>query len=64
VDLTSVEWKKSTRSSGSGQCVEVGITDEGVAVRDTKDRSKPAHIYTRAEWDAFIGGVKDGEFDL
>jgi hypothetical protein len=21
-------------------------------------------IFTRAEWDAFIGGAKDGEFDL
>ena len=64
MDLTNVEWRTSTRSSGSGQCVEVAITSEGVAVRDTKDRSKPAHVYTRAEWDAFIGGAKDGEFDL
>ena len=64
MDLTNVEWKKSTRSSASGQCVEVAITDEGVAVRDTKDRGKPAHIYTRGEWAAFIAGAKDGEFDL
>lgn len=64
VNLTNARWKKSTRSGSNGSCVEVAITDEGVAVRDTKDRSKAPHIYTRAEWDAFIGGVKDGEFDL
>ncbi|MFC3439209.1 DUF397 domain-containing protein [Nocardia seriolae] len=34
------------------------------ALRDTKDRSKPAHEYTAAEWQAFILGVKSGEFDL
>lgn len=64
MDLTNARWKKSTRSGSNGSCVEVAITDEGVAVRDTKDRTKTPHIYTLAEWNAFIGGVKDGEFDL
>ncbi|WP_436536302.1 DUF397 domain-containing protein [Actinoplanes sp. HUAS TT8] len=64
MDLTNARWKKSTRSGANGSCVEVAITDEGVAVRDTKDRSKTPHTYTHAEWQAFIGGVKDGEFDL
>lgn len=57
-------WRKSTRSSSNGQCVEVMITDAEVLVRDTKDRNKPAHVFTHAEWTAFTGGVKDGEFDL
>lgn len=57
-------WRKSTRSSGSGQCVEVMMTDNEVLVRDTKDRSAPAHRFTLSEWEAFVGGVKDGEFDL
>jgi hypothetical protein len=64
VNLTNANWRKSSRSGGNGACVEVAVTDEGVAVRDTKDRSKAPHIYTHAEWTAFISGVKDGEFDL
>ncbi len=39
------------------------MPDRGVAVRDTKDRSRPAHYYTEAEWQAFVAGVKAGEFD-
>jgi hypothetical protein len=57
-------WRKSTRSSSNGQCVEVMITDDAVLVRDTKDRSKPSHRFTHEEWAAFVGGVQGGEFDL
>lgn len=64
VDLTRATWVKSTRSSGNcDNCVEVAFVDGAVAVRDSKDRQGPALIYTREEWDAFLGGVKDGEFD-
>lgn len=57
-------WRKSTRSGDNGACVEVRRVDDTIEVRDTKDRSKPPHVYTLAEWDAFIGGAKDGEFDI
>jgi hypothetical protein len=57
-------WRKSRRSGGDGNCVEVAFaTDGAVGVRDSKDRSGPYLEFTRAEWQAFIGGVKDGEFD-
>ncbi|MET8149380.1 DUF397 domain-containing protein [Actinoplanes sp. NPDC049668] len=65
-DLTGAQWHKSTRSNGSGNCVEVAtnLTDI-VAVRDTKDNgSGPVLLFTPAEWDAFVGGAKAGEFDL
>ncbi|GAA4595670.1 hypothetical protein BJY16_001752 [Actinoplanes octamycinicus] len=57
-------WRKSTRSGDNGACVEVRRVDDTVEVRDTKDRTKPSHIFTLAEWEAFVGGAKDGEFDL
>lgn len=59
------QWVTSTRSGSNGQCVEVMRLDDGTTlVRDTKDRDGGTQGYTPAEWAAFIGGVKDGEFDL
>lgn len=65
-DLSEAEWRKSSRSGGSGQCVEVATNLPGViAVRDTKDNGTgPALIFAPAEWHAFIAGAKYGEFDL
>ena len=59
-------WRKSSFSGGNGGgCVEVARNLPGVvAVRDTKNRDGGMLIFTDAEWAAFIGGVKDGEFDL
>jgi hypothetical protein len=35
-----------------------------VAVRDSKNPDGPALLFTRREWEAFLGGVRDGQFDL
>jgi Domain of unknown function (DUF397) len=57
-------WKKSSESMGNGNCVEIADLGGGhVAVRDSKDKTGPVLRFTPAEWEAFIGGVKDGEFD-
>ena len=64
MDLSQAKWHKSTRSGGSGNCVEVAENLPGiVVVRDTKNRDGGTLIFTDAEWAAFVGGVKDGEFD-
>ena len=48
-----------------GSCVEVGCSPDGtVLVRDTKDSSRHALTFTNDEWDAFVAGVKAGEFDF
>jgi len=59
-------WRKAAASgSNGGQCVEVMITDRAVKVRDSKDAAAgPVHVYTHAEWTAFLDGAKKGEFDL
>jgi hypothetical protein len=46
------------------ECVSVKITPDSVMIRDTKDATKVTLTYTHGEWEAFITGVKNGEFDL
>lgn len=62
VDLSQAVWRKSALSSGNGACVEVAFLDTAIAVRDSKDKSGPMLVFTPAEWDAFVGGVLNGEF--
>jgi hypothetical protein len=65
IDLSRAHWLKSTRSGpNSDNCVEVAFVDDAIAVRDSRKPGGPALIFTAAEWDAFVGGAKDGEFDL
>ena len=61
--LPSNEWRKSTRSSGNGNCVEFADLGESVAVRDTKDRTGPALRFTPDGWRVFVAGTKRGDFD-
>ncbi|MET9285557.1 MULTISPECIES: DUF397 domain-containing protein [Nocardia] len=63
VDLSGARWFKSSRSSGGKECVEVAFLDGGqVGVRDSKNPTGPALVFTPGEWDAFTAGVNDGEF--
>jgi Domain of unknown function (DUF397) len=61
-DLSRAVWRKSTLSHTNG-CVEVAFVNDRVAVRDSKDRKGPVLLFTPFEWEAFVGGVRDGEFD-
>jgi hypothetical protein len=61
-DFSNATWRKSTHSANNG-CVEVAFVDGQVAIRDSKDRTGPMLVFTAPEWEAFIAGARDGEFD-
>lgn len=64
-ERTFTGWRKSSLSSGGDNCVEVGFSDDGtIGVRDTKQNGHgPILEFFPSEWEAFLGGVRRGEFD-
>jgi hypothetical protein len=57
-------WIKSSLSFSNSNCVEVaGLSDGRVGVRHSKDSEGPVLRFTPDEWRAFLGGVRNGEFD-
>jgi hypothetical protein len=62
--LDGVTWRKSRHSNPSGNCVEVaGLPDGAVAIRNSRCPAGPALLCAPAEFSAFLGGARDGEFD-
>ncbi|MGV9302232.1 DUF397 domain-containing protein [Nonomuraea sp. NPDC003727] len=63
---TAVEnWRKSSFSNLSGECVEFGRSaDGGVMLRDSKDPAGAVLAFTPGEWRAFLAGVRNAEFDV
>ena len=62
--LDEATWRKSRYSNPSGNCVEAAQLPAGaVAVRNSRHPDGPALVFTRAEWDAFLLGARDGDFD-
>jgi Domain of unknown function (DUF397) len=55
-------WQRAS-FCGGGECVEVAQQRDVIMLRDSKDPSGPVLRYTRAEWEAFVLGVKAGEFE-
>ena len=65
LDLTSMRWRKSSRSAQGGDaCVEVAGLSEVIAVRDSKNPTGPALAFDAATFGAFIATVCSSGHDL
>ena len=55
-------WRKSSRSTANGHCVEAGSGLAVVGVRHSKDPDGPVLTFGAETWKAFTAGLKrDGQ---
>jgi Domain of unknown function (DUF397) len=62
-DSTRAVWR-SAPGETSGSRVEVAFVDKLIGLRNGADPDSPILVFTQDEWDAFVAGAKDGEFDI
>ena len=61
---SGLKWVKSSLSFANGNCVEVASLPDGqIGVRNSRDAQGAVLRFTSDEWQAFIGGAHNGEFD-
>ena len=59
IDLSRAEWRKSSYSSQSGNCVEVARNLPGVvAVRDSRQPDEAKLVVSQQTWRVFLRGVR------
>lgn len=56
-------FRKSSFCTDAHGCVEVRFGPAGVEIRDAKTPDSALLTFDRAEWSAFVAGVKAGDFD-
>jgi len=63
-EKSGLHWTKSSLSFANGNCVEVAnLSGDEIGVRNSRDSEGPVLRFTPDEWHAFLGGVRNGEFD-
>jgi Domain of unknown function (DUF397) len=58
---SSREWRKSSRSYGSGECVEVATpARKRIDVRDSMDVPGAVLTFSSNQWNAFVASLRGG----
>jgi hypothetical protein len=62
-DSTKIQWRTALSCVLNGACIQVAPAGEYILIGDSKNVSGPVVSYTRAEWNAFVDGIRLGDFD-
>ena len=57
-------WRRSRASGGSGNCVEVAKSRSSVLVRDSHGQSGAILKFSQAQWREFVRRIKNGKTAL
>ena len=70
IDVRALDWQRSDGGAGSIEIAFVGFGGaapgaggEWVLMRVADDPAQRVLVYDRNEWECFLDGVKNGEFD-
>jgi hypothetical protein len=67
IDVGAQAWQRSGGEAGSIEIAFVGVGEAGagewVLMRVAGDLAGRVLVYDRNEWECFLDGVKNGEFD-
>lgn len=58
----TLAWRVA-RDCDAGSCVRVAPSADMIVIGDTKNPNGPVLAYSRAEWVAFVTGIRAGDFD-
>ena len=64
IDVDGFATSSLTYITNRRTCVSVKMTGDKIQIRDTKDVGKTTLTFNPDEWESFIKGVKNGEFDI
>jgi predicted secreted Zn-dependent protease len=59
---TGLIWH-TTLSCNGGACVKVAASAQAILIADSKEPDGPVLSYTQTEWQEFVAGIKNGDFD-
>jgi len=60
--LGELSWRVARQCNG-GACIRVASAGDTVVIGDSKNPHGPVLAYSRAEWSAFVEGIRQGDFD-
>lgn len=63
LDISGVEWQSAPGAPEEERVEIAKLPGGGMAMRNSADPDTVLR-YTTAEWEAFVLGARDGEFDL